>query len=248
MTRLRKNFAPKGQENEGQPLCHNAEFQKNSFSMIHVGCAFVQCAWSYLQQWFQTFLHAKDRLLNIFGSLACAPTRSYTNKLARPDLGHAQASAVSSQRSLSALGSWKVWKGAGGFTWPPIAASLVKSRSESTHSPHPAEGEAAKVPGGQGWADQSTNKHQAYQPRWAHTWPYLYMCVLKWKLKLFKLSTENKEHSILCHLLSQSEGIFLSRIKRFSMVSIKRGFAKTWYASYPGFCTHTQNKSLPLHD
>ena len=50
-----------------------------------------------------------------------------------------------------------------------LAASLVKSRSESTHSPHPAEGEAAKVPGGQGWADQSTNKHQAYQPRWAHT-------------------------------------------------------------------------------
>ena len=24
-------------ENEGQPLCHNAGFQKTSFSMIHVG-------------------------------------------------------------------------------------------------------------------------------------------------------------------------------------------------------------------
>ena len=132
-----QKLCPKrAKENEGQPLCHNAEFQKNSFSMIHVGCAFVQCAWSYLQQWFQTFLHAKDRLLNIFGSLACAPTRSYTNKLARPDLGHAQACAVSSQRSSSALGSWKVWKGAGGFTWPPLRPPWWKvgQRAHTRHT------------------------------------------------------------------------------------------------------------------
>ena len=85
------------------------------------------------------------------------PTRSCANKLARPDLGHAQACTVSSGSS-TALG-WKVCVGAGGLTWPHLYG-LLKSRSESTHLPHPAvEGEAAKVPGSQGWPkpDHSTN-------------------------------------------------------------------------------------------
>ena len=169
---------------------------KNSFSMIHVGFAFVQCARSYWQQWFWTFLHDKDRLLNISGSLACAPTRSYTNKPARPDLGHAQACAVSSQRSSSAPGGWKVWKGAGGFTWPPLRPPWWKV-GQRAHTRHTQR--RARLPrflvarGGRPEYELTSSVPTALGP---------YMCVLKWKLKLFKLSTENKEHSILCHLLS----------------------------------------------
>ena len=88
-----------------------------------------------------------------------------------------------------------------------LAASLVKSRSESTHSPHPAEGEAAKVPGGQGWADQSTNKHQGVPTALG---PYMtilvHVCpeVRTQTVQTTKYITENEEHSIISHLLSQS--------------------------------------------
>ena len=98
------------------------------------------------------------------------PTRSCSNKLARPDLGHAQACTVSSGSS-TALG-WKVCVGAGGLTWPHLYG-LLKSRSESTHLPHPAvEGEAAKVPGSQGWPkpDHSTNPLKHNLPHWGHPW------------------------------------------------------------------------------
>ena len=62
--------------------------------------------------------------------------------------------------------------GAGGLTWPHLYG-LLKSRSESTHLPHPAvEGEAAKVPGSQGWPepDHSTNPLQHNLPHWGHPW------------------------------------------------------------------------------
>ena len=50
---------------------------------------------------------------------APGPARSSTNKLARPDLGHAQACTVSSREFISPRLE-SLCMGAGGLTWPHL--------------------------------------------------------------------------------------------------------------------------------
>ena len=80
--------------------------------------------------------------------------------------------ALCSQGSSLALARLESLYGCRWLHLASLAASSHKSGSESTHSPHPAvEGEAAKVPGSQGWPDHSTNPLQHKLPHWAHPPP-----------------------------------------------------------------------------